>query len=259
MEHIDALTLELEPFPEWDSEDLALADLAEDAEPATKELARDIFKEVIFTLPPTILHSQLNERRERNSPLGSMSADIERFDFHLIEIPLNILIPEGRTLVRLRLELEAVKVAAMDPKELATTDSDPVVAFDLFPTDTWSDEVHQLGELRIDVSTSFTFIFPTLPSAGLGLKLALPLRWSSTHVQVRSSDRLSNPLVWDVKDESITHGFIGYAIWRAPKHSQININALLRGELRTARLKRPVKAQFRAKQLKSYRIGGERK
>jgi hypothetical protein len=249
---VQDIVLKLEParVPEWEAEDLLVADLAEDAALASTDEARAMFDKITLTLPKTVVHRELvGFAASRKTPLGgAIRADGDRFAFHLVELPLNILLPPDRKLVRLRLSLHARQF----PDGLtgsSVDEAEPVVAYDLFPPDTWGDHVHDLGEANVDVSQALQFVFPAVPSGALGLKLSLPIRWKTRFVLVRTSDRLSNPLEWYVKDEEITHGFTCYSIWRAPKHVGLSIDASLWGEVRGTRL-------F-AKRLRAPFYGGE--
>ncbi len=244
--------LKLEPahLPEWEAEDLLAADLAEDAALASVKEAEAMLDKITLTLPKAVMHQELvGFAASRETPLGeSIRSDGDRFAFHLVELPLNILLPPDRRLVRLKLSLHARPIAG-DPRGPSPEDAEPVVAYDLFPPDAWDDKVHDIGEAHVDVSQALQFVFPALPAGALGLKLSLPIRWRTRFVLVRTSDRLSNPLEWYVKDEDITHGFTCYSIWRAPKHLGLSIDASLWGEVRATRL-------F-AKRLKAPFCGGK--
>jgi len=242
------LSLEPTQVPEWDAEDLLDADLSEDTSAASEIQAREIFDKVILTLPP-LLSSQelLAYAAAHDTPLmESVSANAALFDFHLTELPLNILIPDDRKLVRLRLSLEAVPVDSPADSPAGSGQAKPAVAYDLFPRDTWGDRQHNIGELSLDISKALMFVSPPPLAEALGLKLSLPLRWKTRYVSVRTSDRLSNPLEWYVRDEQITHGFTGYTIWQVPRAIGLRIDATLWGELRSSRLfGKRLKAAFR--------------
>jgi hypothetical protein len=189
----DVLQLEPVNVPEWDAEDLLAADLGDETSLASADEAREMFERITLTLPSTILHEELiGFAATRRTPLGEpIRVAGETSEFHLVELPLNILLPEDRRLVRLKLSIEA-KPGTPAGSDAAGSSSDPVVAYDLFPPDTWEDKVHDLGEASLDVSAALRFVFPALPADALGLKLALPIRWRTRYVTVRTSDRLSN-------------------------------------------------------------------
>jgi hypothetical protein len=233
------ITLKLEPtsVDEWDAEDLAFGDLSEPPETLTEDEARQIFDQVILTFPRVSLTQDLvGYAAQRKTPLGeAITPDAERFDFHLMELGVNILIPEPRKLTRLRLSLEATPTV---PTQV------PVIAYDLFPTDAWQSVTHDIGSVSVDVGRALTFVSPVVGDV-LGLKLTIPLKWTSEYVMVRSSDRLSNPAVWDVADDAIGHGFTGYVIWRTAKGVSLTVAASLVGELRSTGFGRLRKAQFR--------------
>jgi hypothetical protein len=151
-------------------------------------------------------------------------------------LPVNILIPPPRKLTRLRLALDATSDGPTD---------EPVVAYDLFPPDAWKPITHDLGTASVDVGKALVFLSPVIGDV-LGLKLSFPLKWTTTYVSVRCSDRLSNPVEWYITDETIDHGFTGYVIWRKPKGSQLKVSASLLGELRDKSMfGRLAKAQFK--------------
>jgi hypothetical protein len=233
------ITLTLEPtsVSEWDAEDLAFGDLSDTAEMATEAEARQIFDGVTLNFPRVCLTRDLADyAAQHDTPLGeAIIADGARFDFYLMELPVNILIPESRKLTRLRLSLDAAPTAQAHV---------PVVAYDLFPTDKWHAVTHDVGSVSVDVSRALTFLYPVVGDV-LGLKLAVPIRWTSQYVAIRTTDRLSNPVVWDVSDDTIGHGFTGYVIWRTAKGAGLTVTATLLGELRSTGLSRLRKAQFR--------------
>jgi hypothetical protein len=219
--------LHLEPadIAEWEAEDIAAGVLAPVAL-ATENEARSLLEGIRLSLPSDIIHTELvGYAAERQTPLAeAIKADSLRFDFHLIELPLNVLVPHDR-LVRVRLRLD-----------LGREDSDAEerlpVAYDLFPADTWDDKLFDLGTLSVDVTKAFNFVCPVPIGDVLGLKLSVPLKWRSQYVRVRTSDRMSNPVEWYVTDQRIEHGFTAYVILRASKGSVVTLNAELACELR---------------------------
>jgi hypothetical protein len=102
------------------------------------------------------------------------AAQSGRYDFHLMELPVTISVPAGRTLTRLRLGLRAEPARHQDA---------PVVAYDLFP------------ELET------------------------------------ASQRLANPVAWDVSGAALGEMFTAYVIWRAPRDVPLRVSASMLGEL----------------------------
>jgi hypothetical protein len=102
------------------------------------------------------------------------AAQSGRYDFHLMELPVSITVPAGRTLSRLRLGLRAEPAGHQDA---------PVVAYDLFP------------ELET------------------------------------ASQRLANPVAWDVSGDTLGETFTAYVIWRAPRNVPLRVSASMLGEL----------------------------
>jgi hypothetical protein len=102
------------------------------------------------------------------------AAHAGRYDFHLMELPVSISVPAGRTLTRLRLGLRA---------EPAQHQAAPVVAYDLFP------------ELE------------------------------------DASQRLANPVAWNVSGAALSESFTAYVIWRAPRNMPLRVSASMLGEL----------------------------
>ncbi len=227
--------------PEWDAEDLLAGRLGGNMVSATDEQAEAMLKEVRLGLPEAINQTELiGYASQHATPLAlDIPADSAQYDFYLAEVPLSLLVPEEQRLVRLRLNL------AMRARLGGET---PPVAYDLFPTDQVEDVPHSIGEVSLDVSKALTFCLPTplLPLAdALGFKLAMPLKWTSRHVRVRTTNRMSNPVEWYVTDQAIQNGFTGYLIVRAPKGAAVTLQAEVAFELRKpGPLGRILKARF---------------
>jgi hypothetical protein len=208
---------------DWEAEDQLAGRLAALVDVADPVQAEAMLKEVRLEIPDVIDHTELTRfSAQRGTPLAeSLAPDIERFDYHLVEFPLTILVPDGTVqLVRLRVRLE------IDAGPAA-----PAVAYDLFPRDDWSVVTHDVGQLSVDVAKALTFVCPPLGDA-LGLKLSVPVRWTSTSVRIRTSDRLSNPVEWYVTDRSINQGFTAYLIARAQKGANVRLRATVLCQLR---------------------------
>jgi len=221
--------LQLEPaaVPEWEAEDLMTARLATELEPAGPGQAEQMLGRMRLELPDTLDHRELvSYSAARGTPLEeTFVPDLTKFDFHLVEIPLNILIPDGgdggqRRLVRLRV------AAGIEAGEGAVA-----VAYDLFPRDQSTVVEHHPGDLTIDVAKALTFVAPVVGDA-LGLKLNIPIRWHTETVQIRTSDRMSNPVEWYVTDAAINQGFTSYLIARVPKGAPVSLRTQVWCELR---------------------------
>ncbi len=141
--------------------------------------------------------------------------------YHLVEVPLNVIVPSPKHLVRLRLFLH-----------LESDGTQPVIVQDVFPPDQWSVKDHDIGEFSLDVSKALSFVCPAPITDVLGLKLKWPLRWQTKEALIECSDRGANPAEWYVVDEQIAKGFTGYVIVRAGKGANVKIRPELVGELR---------------------------
>jgi len=240
------LQLRSTSIPEWEAEDEMAAVLAyETVEKASDTEAKEMLDAMRLELPRVIDQVKLLEyAQEHNMPLDqAIIPDSKHYDYYLIELPLNILVPNQR-LVRLRLllELEASKQKTED-----------IVAYDIFPNDQTDVKEIITGEVNLDVSKALGFCLAAT-GAGLasvplteafGFKLAIPFKWTSQYARVQTTDRMSNPLEWYITDSSIQNGFTGYAIIRAPKKSRVRVNATIAGEVRRADLLGKVlKAQY---------------
>lgn len=236
----DTHVIEFEPaeVADWEAEDQLTGRLAALLDVADPDQAQAMLSEVRLEIPDVIDHTELTRfSAERGTPLAeSLVSDVKDFDFNLVELPLTILVPEGTIqLVRLRLRL------AIDAGAGASA-----VAYDLFPRDDWSVVQHDVGNLSLDVAKALTFVCPPLGEA-LGLKLNLPLRWKSTDVRIRTSDRLSNPVEWYVTDRSINQGFTAYLIARSPKGANVKLHATVLCQLRKpGLLGRLMKSSYRS-------------
>ena len=233
------LVLEPTAVPEWDTEDLLFSDLATAAEDVSADEARAKFSEVTLAFPTACLDRDLVAYAQAEStPLGpEIVAAAQQFDFHLMELPVNILVPPRQTLARLQVNLTA------EPANGTGT----VLSYDIFPKDSFKMVEHDIGSVSVDVSKALMFLGPVGKAVSdvLGLKLSVPIKWDSLSVSVRTTDRLSNPVRWDVVDEAINQGLTTYVIWRAPKGSTVTVKAALLGELRWGLLGRLRKARFR--------------
>jgi len=249
---MERTSLELQPtsVPEWDAEDAFAGVLAgETLVKADEAQAREMLDEMTLNLPQQLAQTELVAyAAQRRTPLGLLPADSARYDFHLVEVPLNILIAERLRLVRLRLRLELHADGAA-PEQ--------AVAYDLYPKDESDQATILSGSVSLDVSKALKFALTAIPAAGvaapladcLGLKLDLPFKWTSTYAQVQTTDRLSNPLEWYVTDKAIQNGFTAGVIIQSPKGSAVSVTAALACELRRAGLLGHIlKAQYEMRQ-----------
>lgn len=223
---MDEFSIRMHPaeIVEWEAEDQVFGVLAEETEPVSDEEVRTMLDQMRISLPRQIQHAELVSHAAKvQSPLGEGLAAGD-YNYFLVEVPLNILVPENHVMVRLRLQLD-----------LSGGESG-AVAYDLFPPDQWEAGEISLGEVNVDVSKLLTFAFPAPIADCLGFKLGFPIKWKTHTVNVSSSDKMSNPAEWYVKDESIQHGFVGYLIVRAPKGEMVEVEATLTCELRMAGL-----------------------
>ncbi len=245
-------SLELQPasIPEWDAEDAFAGVLAgETLVKADEAQAREMLGGITLDLPQQLAQTELVAyAAQRQTPLGQIPADSARYDFHLVEAPLNILIADGLRLVRLRLRLGLHADGAAP---------EGAVAYDLYP----KDESHQAtilsGGVHLDVSKALKFVLAAIPATGpaapladyLGFKLDLPFQWTSTYAQVQATGQGSDSLEWEVTDKAIQNGFTAGVIIQSPKGSAVRVTAALACELRRAGLLGHIlKAQYEMRQ-----------
>jgi hypothetical protein len=243
---VTPLELQITNIPEWDAEDEFTSEAAgEVLIRASDTKSEEMLNAIRLELPRVIEQVKLLQyARERQTHLNlTIPPDCKHCDFYLIELPLNILVPNLR-MVRLRLRLE-LKAIGQVPE--------PIVAYDLFPNDRVDVRTIMTGEASLDVSKALKYILVATGAGAaaapltecFGLKLDLPFKWTSTYSTIQTSDRLSNPVEWYVTDSSIQNGFTGNVIIRAPKHAQVKVIATLSCEVRKAGLAgRILKAQY---------------
>lgn len=234
---MERISLELQPtsVPEWDAEDDFARVLADETlVKADDAQAREMLDEMKLDLPEQIAQTELVAyAAQHQTPLGLIPADSAQYDFHLVKMPLNILITERLRLVRLRLRLGLQVDGAA---------SGQAVAYDLYPKDESDQETILSGGVNLDVSKALKFALTAIPATTaaapladcLGLKLDLPFKWVSTYAQVQTTDRLSNPIEWYVTDSAIQNGFTASVIIQSPKGSLVSVAAALACELRRA-------------------------
>jgi hypothetical protein len=220
--------LQPERVLEWEREDESAAMLGQiSTDPVDLTNTREFLNGVRFDLPAGITTRDLVAfSAERGTPLGeALAPDLARYDYTLVEVPLNILLPENRVLSRLRLTL-TLEAASPD------NSGESVVAYDLFPADEWHEVTHDHGSVGVDVSKLLNFVCPVPVGDVLDLRLKFPIRWKTQILDVRTSDRMSNPVEWYVSDAMIANGFCGYVIVRSPKKAKVTARASLAAELR---------------------------
>jgi hypothetical protein len=249
-----ATEFELQPAQilEWDREDESAAMLGQvSADSVDLSQTKAFLDGVTFSLPAGITTRDLVAfSAEHGTPLGeALAPDLARYDYTLVEVQLNILLPPNYVLSRLRLALTLEQAPSGDRGE-------SVVAYDLFPSDEWHEVLHDHGNVGVDVTKLLNFVCPVPVGDVLDLKLKFPIRWKTQVLDVRTSDRMSNPVEWYVSDAMIANGFCSYVIVRSPKGSKITAQASLAAELRG---KGPLGmrwGRFSATDDRSYHIAG---
>lgn len=234
------LELETTSVPDWELEDQLNATLSTELFAADPQESLEYLSQLRLELPDILDHRDLSRGAPDGTPLeASKVPNPARYDYHLVGVPLSILVPEDTAghlrLVRLRLSVN-----------IESSSEEPAVAWDLFPTDTWTDTTVNLGQVGVDIGKLLTFV-PTPAAQALSLNLELPLKWTSTHVRVSTSDRMSNPVEWYVTDRSINNGLTTYLIAQVTKGASLALRVSVVGELRrSGLLGKMTRARFRA-------------
>lgn len=235
------LPLQITQVADWELEDKKDSTLSTELVEADPKEALELLEKLRLELPDSLDHRSLGALMPNEAtPLGaSLAPDYLRYDYHLIEIPLTILVPyDGaleRRLVRLRLTVAIDSPAA-----------DPPVALCLFPRDTSTTTEHDHGEVGVDVSKLLALA--GVPAVDvLTLNLKAPLKWTSKHVKIQTTDKMSNPVDWYVRDRAINEGLTTYMIARVGKDATVKLRVGVVGEMRRPGLLGKVtKARFRA-------------
>jgi len=235
-------------IPEWDDNDEMENVLSSEVlEKADEAECRKMLDAVRLEFPNVddLPHVKLLEfAQQYKTPLElDLPPDIERYDFHLVELPLNILTPNHR-LTRLRIKLDF---------GVHNQQSAKAVAYDLFPKDQSDVKEIMNGGVKLDLSKALKFMLHAVGAGSaspltdaLEIKLDIPLKWRSAYTTIQTTDRLSNPVEWNITDNAIANGFTGYVIIQAPKDAEVSISAELNCELRkTGVLGKILKAQYR--------------
>jgi hypothetical protein len=256
---VETVRAQLEPtsVAEWDAEDEVSGVLADDSPmQVDDDVARSMFSELVVNLPKVLDWTELVDYVRGNKALGDfrISPDTVNFDYYATEVPITLIVPPDQQLVRLRLTLD---LAARN------SNSDAVVAYDLFPTPHVDVRTIMSGEASLDIGEGLHFALIASgvpePIAGIskcvGLKLRLPFQWTSRSATIQSSARMCNPVVWSVTDDAIQGGFSASIIVRAPKRKAVNVSAVLYGELRRKVLGIFGKAHFKTFAPQTYQVG----
>lgn len=229
-----SVVLHAADVPEWDVAELEQAQLGPGAEPADPEQVERILDQVELRLPTALGGDPLQEGPTRETPLQVPLTGPVGAAYHLLAVPLTIIVPDDLRMTRLRMTLEF---------QADADGAEAVVAQDLAPTAKTVETVHEHGEVSLDVSKALMFVFPVAADA-LGLKLTFPLRWTSAHPVVQASGPMSNPVIWQVADEAMREGFIGYVITRSAPGAPFTVRAHIAAELRKTFLGKLRRARF---------------
>ena len=204
--------------PEWDAEEMLSGSLAEEVWPANEIQAREMLNDLRIELPDTLQHTDLVAfAGERATPLDeTLRPSTTDNSFYLIGLPVPLVVPEDRRLVRLRLRMGL---------------PDRSVAWDVFPRTEWVTDEHQIATATLDVGKALTFVFPAVGQA-LGLKLEAPIHFTTTHARVQSTGPNSNPVDWLLDGDQVRAGFTAWLILCGPRHEKLDVSVRLACELR---------------------------
>jgi hypothetical protein len=248
--------LVLSPNPEWDAEDEISGVLSVDSpEPADPQEAERFFTQSTIRLPDALDWTELvTYARKKAFDAVALPEHAEECGFFSVEVPVTTILQDNQRLERLRLDLEF---------RIDGARTDQAVAFDLFPTS--QTDVHEImsGEAKIDIGEGFRYLLLATPAAALAnaakclkLDIGIPFKWTSETATVQSSNRMTNPTMWYVRDEAIRHGFSPSVVIRAPKQGKLTVHASLSGDLRQrGLLGKMVKAQFKSFEPRTYEVG----
>src|ERR1017187_7045952 len=223
--------------PEWDHEDEASSVLGgPELHKASDDEAQRMLDQMTLELPAALDWVELVHYAQQHRIVGGLQIppDSAHCSFYVFEAPLSIILTGGQRHVRLRLNLD---LRAQNPER------GEVVAYDVFPPSDVDVKELASGELNLDISKALQFVLTASGAAAatpalqcLGFKLNLPFRWNTLAVKLQSSGRMSSRVAWYVTDASIQKGFAPAAILRAPRGTQVIVDATLAGELRAAGL-----------------------
>jgi hypothetical protein len=249
--------LVLSPNREWDAEDEISGVLSVNApEPANPEEAERIFKQSTIKLPDALDWTELVAYARINAAAGTLvlPEHADEYNFIAVEVPITTILQDDQRLERLRLDLEFRIDGAL---------TNQAVAFDLFPTS--QIDIHEImsGEAKIDIGEGFRYLLLATPAAALAnvgkclkLDISIPFKWTSETATVQSSNRMTNPTMWYVRDEAIRQGFSPSVVIRAPKQGKLTVRATMSGDLRQrGLLGKMVRAQFKSFEPRTYEVG----
>lgn len=240
----EVLSLHPTEIPLWDEYDLDNAQLGRAPEQADPEQVREILDNVAFRLPLVLVPQSLEEAPSQETPLQVRLEGPSGYAYHLLSVPLTILLPTDLRLARLGMTLT-----------FKNGGESSVVAHALAPTSQTITESHEYGRVSLDVSKALQFIFPPAAEC-LGLQLAFPLRWESEYPLVQASGPNSNPVAWRVEDEAVREGFIGYVITRSSLSTPFRVEAEIAAELHRKFLGRLRRARL-ASDKREYMVGDQ--
>jgi hypothetical protein len=156
----DEIVLALEPttIAEWDVRDLLSGEPSAALALTTREQAAALLREVVLSLPRLTPFRQLDAAASENLAAGTAAAEnaaarntaarnasgaghagtagSERFDFHVMDLPVGIAVPAGCQLTRLRLGLDA-RTVGVPEIPLVAYEARPVPGTELTNPVTW--------------------------------------------------------------------------------------------------------------------------
>lgn len=219
---MDSIDLALRPteIPEWDELDLDNAQLGKTPKTAEGREIHELLEGVAFRLPVVLAPMGIDAVPATETPLQVHLEGPSGYAYHLLAVPLTIILPSDLRLARLGMTLE-FDIGG---------DRTAVVAHAVAPTPQTIKQSHDYGRVSLDVSKALQFVFPPAAEC-LGLELAFPLRWESDYAVVQASASNSNPAWWRVEDEAVREGFIAYVITRSPPDTPFRAEAKVAAEL----------------------------
>ena len=214
-----------------------------------------MFRQSTIKLPDALDWTELLSYARKNaSGVLALPEDADDYVFFSVEVPVTTILEDNQRLERLCLDLEFHVDGAL---------TNEAVAFDLFPTSQTDVHVIMSGEAKIDIGEGLRYLLLATPAAVvanaakcLKLDVSIPFQWTSETATVQSTNRMTNPTMWYVRDEAIQKGFSPSVVIRAPKNGKLTIQASLSGDLRQrGLLGKMVKAQFKLFEPRTYEVG----
>ena len=223
--------------PEWEAERLLNATLREPLERLDDAAAQLLLDEITFQLPSVLVWHELAPK-PGTTPLGPLVPDFDRYAYYLAELPLSILVPEGKGRIRrLRLRVELSPSTTTETEGTAKggpVSVEPPVATDLFPTRELVEQTTDVGMLSVDLAKGLVFVFGPAAepvSEMLDLTITVPLKWMTREVTVRGTGKNNSEVNWEVKEAKLEEGFTSCMILRTPRGIPIGVRATMVGEL----------------------------